>query len=165
MTHSKDAVSNAETGGTRSRQQAPPSPRWFSHPAVAHLLALLGYALATVVFTWPLALNLTVAIPGDSFDGWQNFWNLWWVKIALVERVSNPLYTDLLYHPTGAGLYFQTLKFTVEPKMKPYHRCSRKPPTNIPRACAVDRRADRNDIGRLRSAFGDVRTFWTYPDP
>ncbi|MBK8050563.1 MAG: hypothetical protein IPK16_27735 [Anaerolineales bacterium] len=109
MTHLKDAVSNAETGGTRSRHPGPPSPRWFSHPAVAHLFALLGYALATILFTWPLALNLTVAIPGDSFDGWQNFWNLWWVKIAFVDPVSNQLYTDLLYHPTGVGLYFQTL--------------------------------------------------------
>jgi len=74
-----------------------------------HLAALLGYALLTVVMTWPLAQVVTTAIPGDSFDGWQNFWNLWWVKLALVDRVQNPYTTDLLYYPTGVGLYFHTL--------------------------------------------------------
>jgi len=51
----------------------------------------------------------TNAIPGDGFDGWQNYWNLWWVKIALVDRHTNPYVTDLLYHPTGVRLYFHTL--------------------------------------------------------
>lgn len=74
-----------------------------------HLLALVLYTAVTVVFTWPLALYLTDAIPGDSFDGWQNYWNLWWMRQALVERITNPLFTDLLYHPTGVSLYFHTL--------------------------------------------------------
>ncbi|MBW7882916.1 MAG: hypothetical protein H3C34_09805 [Caldilineaceae bacterium] len=74
-----------------------------------HLAALLGYVLATAVFTWPLVLNLASAIPGDGFDGWQNYWNQWWLKLALVDRLTNPLVTDLLYHPTGVSLYFHTL--------------------------------------------------------
>ena len=77
--------------------------------AQEHLLALAVYLLATVVFTWPLALNLTTAIPGDGFDGWQNYWNQWWIKQVLVDRLANPLYTDAIYHPTGVTLYFQTL--------------------------------------------------------
>ena len=56
-----------------------------------------------------LALNLTTAIPGDGFDGWQNYWNQWWIKQALVDRLANPLFTDMLYHPTGVSLYFHTL--------------------------------------------------------
>ena len=75
----------------------------------AHLLALGGYLLAAVLFTWPLVLNLGTAIPGDSFDGWQNYWNQWWIKVALVDRLVSPLFTDLLYSPTGVGLYFHTL--------------------------------------------------------
>ena len=78
-------------------------------PVTLHLAALLAYLLATILFTWPLALNFTAAIPGDGFDGWQNYWNLWWLKQALVERQVNPLFTDILYHPTGVGLYFHTL--------------------------------------------------------
>ena len=74
------------------------------HPSI-----LLLYFLFTLLLTWPLAKDFTTAIPGDSFDGWQNYWNLWWIKVALVERVQNPLFTDLLYAPTGVGLYFHTL--------------------------------------------------------
>ncbi len=59
--------------------------------------------------TWPLVTRLGETIPGDSFDGWQNFWNLWWLRVALVERVQSPFFTDLLFAPTGVGLYFHTL--------------------------------------------------------
>ncbi len=59
--------------------------------------------------TWPLARHAGSAIPGDGFDGWQNYWNLWWLKIALIDRVTNPFVTDILYAPTGVGLYFHTL--------------------------------------------------------
>ena len=78
-------------------------------PFRQHLLALTLYLAVTVIFTWPLALNLTTAIPGDSFDGWQNYWNQWWIKQALIDRIVSPLVTDLLYHPTGVSLYFHTL--------------------------------------------------------
>ena len=74
-----------------------------------HLIALSAYALLTVLMTWPLLLHFNSAIPGDGFDGWQNYWNLWWIKVALVDHVRNPLITDLLYYPTGVGLYFHTL--------------------------------------------------------
>ncbi|MEZ4659757.1 MAG: hypothetical protein R2911_19550 [Caldilineaceae bacterium] len=70
---------------------------------------LLAYTLLTGVMTWPLARNLTSAIPGDSFDGWQNYWNLWWMKTALVDELHSPLTTNLLYAPTGVSLYFHTL--------------------------------------------------------
>jgi hypothetical protein len=78
-------------------------------PIFQHLLALVLYLAATLSATWPLAINLTLAIPGDSFDGWQNYWNLWWVKQAMVDHATNPLFTDQLYHPTGVTLYFHTL--------------------------------------------------------
>ncbi|MCC6166697.1 MAG: hypothetical protein IT329_05665 [Caldilineaceae bacterium] len=59
--------------------------------------------------TWPFAVQFTTAIPGDGFDGWQNYWNLWWIKLALVDRLQSPYITDLLYYPTGVNLYFHTL--------------------------------------------------------
>ena len=77
--------------------------------AAVHGFVLLGYLLLTVIMTWPLVTQLTTAIPGDSFDGWQNYWNLWWMKTALVDRLQTPFVTDLLYYPTGVGLYFHTL--------------------------------------------------------
>jgi hypothetical protein len=76
---------------------------------LAHVLALAGYFAATLLFTWPLAGSLATAIPGDSFDGWQNYWNQWWIKLALVDRLTWPLHTDILYAPAGVNLYFHTL--------------------------------------------------------
>ncbi len=75
----------------------------------SHLLILGAYLLLTLLMTWPLATQLTTAIPGDGFDGWQNYWNQWWIKVALLERLQQPFQTDLLYYPTGVDLYFHTL--------------------------------------------------------
>ncbi|MCP4169090.1 MAG: hypothetical protein GY759_24805 [Chloroflexi bacterium] len=73
-------------------------------------VAVLGFFLfSTLLLTWPLARSFGTAIPGDAFDGWQNFWNLWWVKEALLEQHSHPYVTDALYHPTGVSLWFQTI--------------------------------------------------------
>jgi hypothetical protein len=71
--------------------------------------ALALYALLTLVLTYPLVNNLDRAIPGDSFDGWQNYWNFWWLKQSLVDQLRNPLWTDQLYAPTGVSLLFHTL--------------------------------------------------------
>jgi hypothetical protein len=54
-------------------------------------------------------LHFTTAIPGDGFDGWQNYWNLWWVKTAALDLHQSPYFTQYLYYPTGYGLLFQTL--------------------------------------------------------
>jgi hypothetical protein len=70
---------------------------------------LLGYAILTLAMTYPLILEFGRAIPGDGFDGWQNYWNLWWVRVALVEQGANPIFTHILYHPTGVSLAFHTL--------------------------------------------------------
>jgi hypothetical protein len=59
--------------------------------------------------TWPTVLHLADGIPGDGFDGWQNYWNLWWVKKALLELAATPFFTDYLYPPNGASLLFHTL--------------------------------------------------------
>ena len=97
-----------------SAQQAEPSPtstpqRRIGRAWRLHLLVLAAYLLLTLIMTWPLVREFTTAIPGDGFDGWQNFWNQWWIKVALIDQQSNPLVTDLLYHPTGVSLYFHTL--------------------------------------------------------
>lgn len=81
-------------------------PRHSHRPAA---LVLAAYTLLTLGMTYPLVTAFGRAIPGDGFDGWQNYWNLWWVKTALLEQRTLPWFTDLLYHPTGVGLLFHTL--------------------------------------------------------
>jgi hypothetical protein len=73
-------------------------------------LSIMGAYLAlAIAMTWPLAREFGRAIPGDGFDGWQNYWNLWWVKTALIDLHTNPLFTHLLFYPTGVSLLFHTL--------------------------------------------------------
>src|SRR5438270_3971020 len=76
---------------------------------LAHGLALLGYLVLALVFTYPLVLNFASAIPGDGYDGLQNYWNLWWVRRALLDLNSSPFFTTDLYYPTGTSLLFHTL--------------------------------------------------------
>ncbi len=71
--------------------------------------SLLFFLASTLFLTWPLARTPGSAIPGDAFDGWQNLWNLWWVRRALLELHTPPYFTPELYHPTGVSLWFQTL--------------------------------------------------------
>ncbi|HIC90091.1 MAG TPA: hypothetical protein EYP04_11915, partial [Anaerolineae bacterium] len=71
--------------------------------------ALILYLILTLVMTWPMAAHFSKAIPGDGFDGWQNYWNLWWIRQALLVEHQHPFYSDIIYHPTGVSLLFHTL--------------------------------------------------------
>jgi hypothetical protein len=77
--------------------------------ARTHVAAILGYVVLALVMTFPLALNFLSTIPGDGFDGLQNYWNLWWVRRALLDLSTNPFFTYELYYPNGVSLYFHTL--------------------------------------------------------
>lgn len=74
-----------------------------------HLYALLGYLALALLMTYPLVREFSQAIPGDGFDGWQNVWNLWWVKRALLVEGGHPYFTRFVDYPEGAFLYFHTL--------------------------------------------------------
>jgi hypothetical protein len=87
-----------------------PSRQPIHHSAIrSSLLVLLAYFFLTGIMTWPAILHLHDAIPGDGFDGWQNYWNLWWLKQALLVEGANPFFTDYLYPPHGVSLLFHTL--------------------------------------------------------
>ncbi|NPV07117.1 MAG: hypothetical protein HPY83_04015 [Anaerolineae bacterium] len=72
-------------------------------------LVALGYGTLGLALSWPLPRYLATAIPGDGFDGWQNYWNLWWVERALLRDGGSIWWTDLLDHPRGVSLIFHTL--------------------------------------------------------
>lgn len=74
-------------------------------------IVLLAYTLLTLLMTYPTVTNLTTAIPGDGFDGWQNYWNQWWIKDALLNQQTHFFFTDILYPPSGVSLLFHTLNF------------------------------------------------------
>ena len=85
------------------------SPKIRTSRLWSRLWPLVAYSLLTLLLTYPLVKRFAAAIPGDGFDGWQNYWNLWWMKVALLQQHRLPFTTDLLYHPSGVSLYFHTL--------------------------------------------------------
>ena len=78
----------------------------FRHP---HLAALAGFALLSLLLTWPLALHLTTHVPGDGIDDPALTWNLWWVKFAAVDRQLDLFDCRWMFYPIGINLAFYTL--------------------------------------------------------
>lgn len=74
-----------------------------------YLIVLTIYLLLTLILTYPLIVHFTTHIAGNGGDGWQNVWNMWWMKKALMDMHTNPYYTDYLFQPTGSTLIFQTM--------------------------------------------------------
>ena len=62
------------------------------------------YSVAFCALTWPLIRQFPTRLFGDTGDGLQNLWNLWWVREALVNRGVLPWFTPLLHHPSGTSL-------------------------------------------------------------
>src|SRR5581483_11827294 len=75
------------------------------------LAALLAYFLLTLVLTYPLILNFTTHVAGDGSDDPALAWNLWWVRYALLNLNSSPIYTNYMFFPIGLNLGFYTLTY------------------------------------------------------
>jgi hypothetical protein len=77
-----------------------PAARWCA------IIAL--FLAVSVVATWPLVLHLGTHLPAGARDLYQNVWNFWWWKKALLEFDTSPYFTHLLYAPEGLDLAFNT---------------------------------------------------------
>jgi hypothetical protein len=100
--------------GTATQPAAPPRP--LGRRLLAALWPVAVFTVLTVIMTWPLVTDLQHGIIyGITADADVSRWDLWWFKTALLERHSNPFYTDMLYYPYRLGanalpLYFHTLQ-------------------------------------------------------
>ncbi|GAB4530223.1 MAG: interleukin-like EMT inducer domain-containing protein [Anaerolineae bacterium] len=81
-----------------------PSAMWRTH-----LIVLLVYTLLAVLLTWPTVTHAATHLPGDGGDDPAIAWNLWWVKYALLDLRTNPLFSDFMFYPLGVNLAFYTL--------------------------------------------------------
>jgi len=89
-----------------SKQGAPESPLATLFSSRRVVLAL--FVTLTIVLTAPLAFRWTTHLPAGSGDVFQNYWNFWWWKKALLDLGQSPYHTDLLFHPYGTDLIFYT---------------------------------------------------------
>lgn len=73
--------------------------------------ALRVFSLLALVHTCSAPLQLGSAVPGNSDgDTLQYVWDLWQVKMALLDLHRSPLWTtDRIYCPSGASFLFHSL--------------------------------------------------------
>jgi hypothetical protein len=98
-----------------------------------HLLVLLLYGLLAVALTWPLVTQITTHVPGSdtwAYDEYTFLWNIWYFKHALIDQLSTPLHTDLIFYPVGMGLVMYTFNLLAAALALPLHLAT----DNIPLA-------------------------------
>ena len=81
-------------------------------PAIKHVVGPAAlYLVLYCLFTWPLCLKFSTHFFGDTIDGPQNIWNLWWVNLAVRHPDLYPSIwrTPLLHWPYGTTLVGHTL--------------------------------------------------------
>jgi hypothetical protein len=91
---------------TVAAPQPPPKASKFSS-VWAGLWPWLGYLVITLFLLRGLLPVVTDHLPGTT-DGWQNMWNLWWMRYALLDLHTNPFFTDYIYYANGTDLLFHT---------------------------------------------------------
>ena len=75
-----------------------------------HVGVLALYTLAALLLTWPLVRHFTTHVPGDGIDDPSLAWNLWWIKVRLVDQLNLDIFhVDWMFHPIGINLGFYTL--------------------------------------------------------
>lgn len=55
-------------------------------------------------WTWPLAIHLRDAIPGEPGDNYSFLWNLWWMRHVLATPDLAYFHTTYLFSPFGTNL-------------------------------------------------------------
>lgn len=86
---------------------APLTPPWRRRISVHAGTALLFAAMA-VVWTWPLAGQLSTHVPGSTAgDNVASVWNFWWARFASAHQLDL-FRTDALFAPAGTSLILHT---------------------------------------------------------
>jgi hypothetical protein len=78
---------------------------WLINPTMLALLGAIGLAL---IYGRVAVANLGVGVVGGDADGYENLWNDFWTKTALLKG-HNPYFTDYMYYPFGISLRYHTL--------------------------------------------------------
>jgi hypothetical protein len=70
----------------------------------SHAGAVAFFGALAVVWTWPLVLNMSTAVPGGAGDNYSFLWTLWWMRRALDDAGTAFFHTTHLFFPFGSSL-------------------------------------------------------------
>ena len=76
---------------------------------------LFLYTLLTLLLTLPLVTRIATHVPGVpqwAFDESTFLWNIWYLKHSLIDSLSSPLHSELIWYPLGIDLVLYTYNFT-----------------------------------------------------
>ncbi len=76
----------------------------------AHVLALTGYTVLTLLMTYPLAARISTHLAGSGDDMWLFQWSNWWLRKALLQGLD-PYFTTYLFHPAGVSLVYHNFSW------------------------------------------------------
>ncbi|HEY7908603.1 MAG TPA: hypothetical protein VIC60_06990, partial [Thermomicrobiales bacterium] len=71
--------------------------------------AFVGSLALAALFGRLTLRHLTTSIVGGRYDGYENLWNDYWLRTALLHFHQNPFFSQLIEYPNGASLRFHTL--------------------------------------------------------
>ena len=79
-------------------------------------IVVLTFAVLTVAVTWPLVMQFDTSLaqnPRWSRDAYQQAYEMWWFKKALLELGENPGFLRWIYFPDGADYPLLLTYFTT----------------------------------------------------
>ncbi len=71
----------------------------------------MGYALITIVMTYPLLFQLNAGLASHTPDVWILAWDNWWIQRALAGG-QDIFFTPLMFYPNGVSLAAHSFSFT-----------------------------------------------------
>ncbi len=100
------AMSSAEITETPAAATTA-APAATSRRLALAILPWTAYLLVTLLLLRALLPRLSSQLVGAN-DGWQNVWNLWWMRYSLLDLHINPYYTNYIYYPNQVSLLFHS---------------------------------------------------------
>jgi hypothetical protein len=77
---------------------------------IAYGLVALIYLIIALVIFYPITTHMgSYSVGGAGGDTYQNLWDIWWIKYALLNLHQSIYSTKLLFWPVGANLVYQTM--------------------------------------------------------
>lgn len=73
-----------------------------------YIYASLVYLILAMAMFPSIIAHPAIVANGSGGDVYQNLWNLWWMKYALLHG-KDIFYTNLVFWPLGANLVYQTM--------------------------------------------------------
>ncbi len=71
--------------------------------------AFMGALALAALFGRATLLHLGTGIVGGDKDGYEDLWNDYWLRLALLHFHQNPFFSAWIEYPTGTSLRFHTL--------------------------------------------------------